>query len=128
MKTLNCILLLVFLLISDAIAEEMKKLTYSQVHNLSKIGSELMTAFPAWRVLDSDGFYHTAVSVSGDGKVLTLWVPANADEAAIKAIITAHDPTPLPKGMSKSEKARQAIDSATTLNELKAVIKDKLIN
>jgi len=117
-------ILFVSLLTVPALAEEMKKLVYTKTHHLSKLHDELQAAFPEWRTLGSDGRFRTSVSVSGDGRVVTLWVPVITDETVVQAVINSHDPTPPAPSMSDKDKLRNAIDGATSLAELKEVLKD----
>lgn len=71
-----------------------KKLTFSQSHHLAKLTDELFAAFPGWVNTLPDGSREARASVSGNGTVLTLWVPATTDEAAVSAVVAAHNPMP----------------------------------
>ena len=127
MKTLVKLIsaiLFVSLLTMLSFAEEMKKLTYAKTHHLSKLHDELQAAFPEWKTLDPEYGFRTSVSVSGDGLVVTLWVPVITDEAAVQAVIDSHDPTPPAPRMSNKAKFKNAIDGVTSLPELKEVLKD----
>lgn len=72
----------------------MKQLIFSIVHKLSNISEELFAQFPEWIETGPEGNY-TDVIVGGDGQVLELWVPDDADEVAIQAVVSAHDPNQL---------------------------------
>lgn len=78
----------------------MKTVTIQKTHHLSQLTDELFDQFPAWRTQRPDGLYQTDVAVGGDGETVTLTLPDDADEVAIRAAVTAHvanpDYTPQP--------------------------------
>jgi len=87
----------------------MKKINHTKQHNLNSITEELFAAFPEWVKPDAvSGEQSTSVSISGDGSTLNLWVPDNADEGAIRAVIDAHDPTKESKGEKVSRELQEA--------------------
>jgi hypothetical protein len=73
-------------------------LTYTHPHHLSKLSDELMAAVPSIApVPGPDGVNMAVMTLSDDGgDVITMTVPDEADEAAIAAVVAAHDPTPPP--------------------------------
>lgn len=92
----------------------MKMLTFSKAHNLPKLTEELMAAVPALRpVALPDGDRRAVMTVSGDGARLEIAVPDGAEEAAIAAVVAAHDPTvqPQPDPGSQLIAAVRAIDT-----------------
>lgn len=74
------------------------QLTYSHQNSLPKLLDELLAAIPALRPVPAgDGGLPVAVlHLWGDGDSITLEVPDAVDEAAVTAVVAAHDPTPLP--------------------------------
>lgn len=66
------------------------RLELNAPHHLSKLHDELLAQVPSVQS-QSD----TAVmTISGDGQSLAIEVPDDADEAAIRQVIAAHDPSP----------------------------------
>jgi len=101
-----------------------KKLTFAVAHNLNKIAEELFVAFPSF-IVDTPGALfpkRSLAGITGDGKVLVLWVPKDTDEAQVAAVVAAHDPTPPAPKPSAKDLARVEIRSANTLPELKAAV------
>ncbi|HXI17889.1 MAG TPA: hypothetical protein VNM48_16125 [Chloroflexota bacterium] len=112
----------------------MKTLTYTQTHDLSQLHEEVLAALPALRdtlrvegpssgaqVKDPDnaGKYVTLPADPPD--TFRLTVPDDADEAAIAAVVKAHDPAVL----SASE--RQATERTAADTDLHAGAKASLV-
>ena len=83
----------------------MKTLFFDIPNNLSLLHDEILTALPTLRptpnsagILDFDGDLdlEPVMMVEGDGNLVRLTVPDDADEAAIDAIVQAHDATAVP--------------------------------
>lgn len=94
----------------------MKKITFDQPHYLSKLHDELLAAIPQLQPVEVDGERWAVVAVGGDGQTLTLRVPDSADEAAIRAVVEAHDPTPPappPDPQAELAAAIEAVDTTT---------------
>lgn len=93
----------------------MKTLTYTQPHHLSTIHDELIAAVPALAPeVGADGRRVARASVSGDGSTLTLRVPDDTDEAAVLAVVEAHDPTPPPPPPDPDAELAAAITAVST--------------
>ena len=124
----------------------MKRLSYAKVNNLSSLHDELLAAMPALRpVLNASGDREAVMGVEGRGANIWLTVPDTADEAAIAAVVAAHDalaprpPTAQAQAMQTAaaevtaeiDKAFLARSTATVkvgLNDVeKAAITDKAI-
>jgi hypothetical protein len=72
----------------------MKNLSITRPHRLSKLSDELLAAVPSLRpVAGVDGVNVARAVVSGDGRILQLQLPDDADEQAIRAVVDAHDAT-----------------------------------
>lgn len=80
----------------------MKRLHFQIPNNLSLLHDELLVAIPALApIRDADGLGTPVMQVEGDDNNVWLTVPDNADEAALVAVVQAHDPTqqqPDPRG------------------------------
>jgi hypothetical protein len=75
----------------------MKKLTYTKAHNLGALNDELL-AIPALQPTPTgqDGRDEAVMSLSGNGQQIELWVPDDAPEPDIDAVIAAHTNPPVP--------------------------------
>ena len=73
----------------------MKTLTYTIPHNLSLLHDELLAASPELRPVQAEGadFPEPVMQVEGTDTTVRLIVADDADEAAIQAVIDAHDST-----------------------------------
>lgn len=72
----------------------MKKLHYPIPNNLSALHDELLVALPTLApVKDAHGTGTPVIQVSGNDKNVWLTVPDDADDAAITAVVNAHDAT-----------------------------------
>ena len=72
----------------------MKTLKFNAPNNLSLFHDELLAAIPALRpVANQDRGLEAVIRVEGSDSGIWLTVPDNADEAAIAAVVAAHDPT-----------------------------------
>lgn len=90
----------------------MRTLTFTRPHRLGKIADELLAGVPALRATaNAAGELVARSAVSGDGATLTLSVPDAAPDAAIAAVVAAHDPT-TPSATDTRDAARQAHESA----------------
>lgn len=96
----------------------MKSLTYQKQHHLSKLMDELLT-IPQLQPIETDEGKKAVFTLKGNGENIYLRVPDNAPVIEIEAIIQAHDPTSPPPPPDSDEELAQAIEAATTLNELK---------
>jgi hypothetical protein len=67
-----------------------KQLRFTQANDLSKLFGELLVAGALPPTVDGRS------PCQGLGNDIYLTVPDDADEAAIAAVVAAHDPTPLP--------------------------------
>lgn len=77
----------------------MKTLTFQHASNLSRLHDALLAAIPALRPIPMvnppfPGALTAAMQVESTATTIILTVPDNADEAAIAAVVAAHDPTP----------------------------------
>lgn len=72
----------------------MRRLTFARPHRLGKLHDELLAAVPTLRpVVRQDRENVAVMTISGDGQTLTLAIPDDADDAAIEAVVAAHDAT-----------------------------------
>jgi hypothetical protein len=92
----------------------MKTLTFTQAHHLGKLHDELLAAIPALQPTGTGDERQAVMTVSGDGQTLTLQVPDGADEAAIQAVVAAHDPTPPAPPVDPDEELAAAIRAVDT--------------
>lgn len=103
-----------------------KKLVFTHPHDLRKLHTELLAAFPAWVETRPDGMKEARASVSGDGVVVVLWVPADTDAASVSAVVDAH--SPIPPFAAPVSLLGQAIDLALSSTgvqlESKAVLRE----
>lgn len=75
----------------------MKRLHFVKPSNLSVLHDELLVAIPALApVRDAEGIGTPVMTVEGDESNVWLTVPDTTDEAAIAAIVQAHDPNSPP--------------------------------
>lgn len=89
----------------------MKKLTYTKANFLTKLHEELL-ALPALQsAVGASGYREAVFTIFGDGNTVTLVVPDGTDEAAIAAIVNAHDATP----PAPKPTAKQTVDAALAL-------------
>lgn len=73
----------------------MKTLHYVKAHHAGKLMSELQAAIPALRpVVGALGLPEAAYSLTHTGTDLWLTVPDAVDEAAVAAVVNAHDGAP----------------------------------
>ncbi len=93
----------------------MKTLTYVWPHDLARLHDELLAAGIALPLVDG------CSPVQGRGDDIWITVPDDTDDAAIAAVVAAHDPTPAPESDADAELAA-AIEAATTLEQLKAAL------
>lgn len=99
----------------------MKKLTFVQPHHLGKLHGELAARFPEWvEVRDGRSLARHALMDRGDQ--IELYVPDDADEAAIAAVVAAHDPTPAPPKKTALDELEEAVDKAGNFGQLKAAL------
>lgn len=85
---------------------------YRRPHRLGKIAAELMAGVPELRpVAGAGGDLVAVASFSGDGVTLTVGCPDNTPEAAVAAIVAAHDPT-TPSATEARDATRQAHEDA----------------
>lgn len=109
-----------------------KRLTISRRHHLDKLHDELLAAIPALAPKANDAGEREAVfTLSGDGGELVLEIPDDVDEAAVAAVVNAHDPTPPPPPpppLAKRLLTRlEATDpTLVTATQLRAVFIDEL--
>ena len=73
----------------------MKRLHYAKAHTLNLLHDEIITAIPALAPIRDDAGDGTPVMTAVEGKGTDIWltVPDDADEAAIQAVVDAHDAT-----------------------------------
>ena len=72
----------------------MKTLTYTVLNKLDILHDELLAAIPSLGPIPTAGGGREAImALHGNDQEITLWVPDNADEAAIAAVVEAHDPS-----------------------------------
>ena len=87
----------------------MKRLDFARPNNLSALHDELMEAIPTLRPSkDKDGNLTPTIQVEGLGDDVWLTVPDTADEAAISAVVQAHDPTIAQPDPSADRRSRLA--------------------
>lgn len=91
----------------------MTRLHYSRPHNLSRLHDELLAS----------GI--RPLLVEGDGAELWLTLADDVAITLVDTIVAAHDPTPAPPPPDPDVELALAIDSATTLAELKAALLGK---
>jgi hypothetical protein len=81
----------------------MKTLTFQQPNYLNQLHDELLASLPALRptrdpsgrtFLDGTPALVPVMRVEGMGDAITLIVPDDADEMAIRAVVQAHVPAP----------------------------------
>lgn len=88
-------------------------LQYVHAHRLDKLNDELLTALPGLQpVPDGQGGRVAVMTLSGDGTALTLWVPDDTIESAVRAVVDAHDPT------TPSATEQQVTADSTSLSDL----------
>lgn len=76
----------------------MRILTFDRPHNLGKLQDEIVAAIPELAPVGEGMDRQARISVSGDGKTLTVGVPDDfEDDQALVAVIDAHDPAPTPE-------------------------------
>lgn len=93
----------------------MKTLTYRKRTRLGKLQDELVAAVPALKPLtDPAGELVAVMTVSGDATVTVLQVPDGADEQAISAVVSAHDPS-TPSAFEQQQQTASA--NETTLGQ-----------
>ena len=73
-----------------------KKLTYQGLFKSHLLADELLSAFPAWTGVTSEGT--SRMQSKPDGTEVYLFVPDAADEGEIQVVIDAHDPEALSVG------------------------------
>ena len=76
-----------------------KKLTYQGLFKSSLLADELLAAFPAWTPVTSEGT--SRMQSKPDGTEVYLFVPDDANEGEIQAVIDAHNPNALSVGEIK---------------------------
>ena len=101
----------------------MKRLHFQIPNNLSLLHDELLAAIPGLGpapntlgILDSDTEQvelEPVIAVEGDGSNVWLTVPDDADQAAIRAVVLAHDPN--------SPRIDQTTQRRTKIEELLAI-------
>ena len=107
----------------------MKTLTFTKPNNLSQLHDEILTALPALQ--PASGV--PVIRVEGRGEQIALYVPDNADEAAIAAVVAAHVARPQPTApnfralMNVVETKIDALDGATTAVQVRQAVKEVLI-
>jgi hypothetical protein len=107
-------------------SQQVKRLTFTRVHNLSQLHDELLAAIPALRPLNGV----PQITVEGKDNSIRLTVADNADDAAITAVVNNHTPAPPPAPADLKQLAqdfRQAVNQANTLAQLKLAINQKLM-
>lgn len=114
------------------------RLHYSIPNDLSKLHDELIAAVPALRPIpDSEpnpvtpNALRAVMTIEGLGDDVWLTVPdglSAEDEAAIAAVVAAHDPVPEPTAPTQAEQVdvlvasgKAALEAAASLDEVKAV-------
>lgn len=88
----------------------MKRLHFKRATRLSGLHDELIAA----------GL--TPSLVLGDDDNVWLTYEDDVDDNAVEAIVTVHDATPLPPPPDPDDAFMKAIESATTLEQLKAAL------
>ncbi len=74
-----------------------KHLHFDKPNNLTALHAELLAAIPALRpVPGTDGLPEAVIVLTGAGTAIDLFVPDNADETAISAVVAAHTNPPPP--------------------------------
>ncbi|HXI18489.1 MAG TPA: hypothetical protein VNM48_19160 [Chloroflexota bacterium] len=118
----------------------MKTLTLTKAHQLGQLHDELLAAFPSLRdtlraegpstgarVKDPDNAGQYVTLPADPPDTFHLTVPNDADEAAIAAVVKAHDPTVL-SASERQDAERAAADTdlhagaAATMTRLGAII------
>ena len=103
----------------------MKRLHFAKPNNLSRLHDELLAAIPTLRPIpNARGENEPVMAVEGRGDDIWLTVPDDADEAAIAAIVQAHDATRVAPRVPDPDLA--AWNAATTLPEVKAILARRL--
>ena len=82
-----------------------KKLTYQGLFKAHLLADELLAAFPSWGGVTSEGT--SRMQSKPDGTAVYLFVPDNADEGEIQAVIDAHDPNALSVGEQREQDRNQ---------------------
>lgn len=87
----------------------MKVLTFTKAHKLARLADELETAaIPSLAPIGTGEDRRAVYTVAGNGSIITLRVPDNADTVAIQAVIDAHDPTKASQGEIKQQTINEA--------------------
>lgn len=107
----------------------MKTLHFNHPNDLSWLHDQLLTAIPGLQrvAVNARGQLTELLDnlhVEGQGDDIWLTVPDGADEAAIAAVVQAHDPTvPRPVPIDPD---LAAFDAATTIAGVKQVLRRRL--
>ena len=92
----------------------MKTLHFVKANNLSALHDEILAAIPSLApVRDSEGKGTPVMRVEGNASDIWLTVPSDANEAAIEAIIGAHDGT-LPQPDPSAERKTRIVELLQT--------------
>lgn len=97
----------------------MKRLYFRRPNRLSPLHDELLAAIPALSpVPNARGELQAVMHVEGLGDDIWLTVPDDADEAAINAVVQAHNPlAPRPPTAAEITQAQAISDKADALVE-----------
>jgi hypothetical protein len=107
----------------------MKEIKVKKSHDISQLHEELEVAVPALRPRDVAGERVAVMDVQSSGSEIVLRVPDEVDEAAVRAVITAH--APRPREAAADLRALWAtyktnVQAATTVPQLKSVLVNDL--
>lgn len=112
----------------------MKILTFQHPNSLDQLHDELLAALPALRPIrdpsgrifpDGTPALVPVMRVEANGDAITLIVPDDADEMAIRAVVQAHVPAPPSPAADPAAAAQQrAADTALVLQAFAAIVPD----
>lgn len=99
----------------------MKTLTFTKPHRLSQLHDELLAAFPDWVTVTPGGERVARAALKSADQAITLDVPDEADEAAVAAVVAAHDPAAAPMFQGEYVASAAQVD-AITARRIRAAI------
>ena len=87
----------------------MKQLRFSIANNLSALHDEILAAVPSTRpVVNGQGENVAVMLVQAKGNDISLTVPDDVDEAAIQAVVDAHDASVVQRDLKAEARATGA--------------------
>ncbi len=107
----------------------MKEIRATRPHDIGQLHDELEAAVPALRPKSENGERVAVMSATSRGDEITLLVPDEADEATVRAVVSAHVPrarTPPPDLAALWQTYRTNVQAATTVPQLKAALVNDL--